>query len=326
MASVSSARSVQTAAEVGEFGIIATIIKGLGRPPAVSVGPGDDAAVFLVNGSTVTSTDMLVEGIEFRRDWSSPAEIGRKAVAVNVADLEAMGAKPVAMVVAFGLPGDLSADWVREFAKGLRAEADLAGIALVGGDITEADKVTIAVTVIGETAGLDPVLRNGARVGQTVAVCGRLGWAAAGLAALERGFRSPRAAVDAQRVPSVPYGAGRTAAQAGATAMLDVSDGLLADLNHVAQASGVSIDVESAAFGVPDAVAAVAAAVNKDPLEFILTGGEDHALAACFDPDDVPEGFFPVGHVVEADDEGPRVTVDGHVHEGHGGWQHFSQA
>lgn len=323
MASETTGQNPQTASEVGEFGIIATIIKGLGRPPAVSVGPGDDAAVFLVNGSAVTSTDMLVEGVEFRRDWSSAAEVGRKSVAVNVADLEAMGAKPVAMVIGFGIPADLPAEWVREFAKGVRAEADLAGIALVGGDITEADKVTIGVTVIGETAGLDPVLRNGAEPGGIVAVCGRLGWAAAGLAALERGFRSPRAAVDAQRVPSVPYGAGRMAARAGATAMLDVSDGLLADLNHIAQASGVWIDLDSGAFEIPEPVAVVAAAVNKDPLDFVLTGGEDHALAACFPPGELPEGFTAVGVVHAPGQDGPGVTVDGRPHEGHGGWEHF---
>lgn len=323
MASLTSGQDPRTAAEVGEFGIIATIIKGLGRPPAVSVGPGDDAAVFLVNGSAVTSTDMLVEGVEFRRDWSSPAEIGRKSVAVNVADLEAMGANPVAMVMGFGIPGDLSAQWVRDFAKGVRAEADLAGIALVGGDITEAEKVTISVTVIGETAGLDPVLRNGAVPGEIVAVCGRLGWAAAGLAALERGFRSPRAAVDSQRVPSVPYGAGRVAARAGATALLDVSDGLLADLNHIAQASQVWIDLDSQAFEIPEPVEVVAAAVNKDPLGFVLTGGEDHALAACFPPGELPEGFVAVGVVHAPGDEGPRVSVDGRPHEGQGGWEHF---
>lgn len=326
MASLTSGPNPQTVAQVGEFGLIATIIKGLSRPPAVSVGPGDDAAVFLVNGSAVTSTDMLVEGVEFRRDWSSPSEIGRKSVAVNVADLEAMGANPVAMVIGFGVPGGLSADWVREFANGVRAEADLVGIALVGGDITEAEKITIGVTVIGETAGLDPVLRNGAVPGQTVAVCGKLGWAAAGLAALERGFRSPRAAVDSQRVPSVPYGMGRRAAQSGATAMIDISDGLLADLNHMAQASGVWIDLDSAAFDVPAPVEAVAAAVNKDPMEFVLTGGEDHALAACFPAGELPEGFVAVGIVREADEKGPSVTVDGRMHEGHGGWEHFNHS
>ncbi|MFT8395588.1 thiamine-phosphate kinase, partial [Propionibacterium sp.] len=281
----------QTVADVGEFGLIASIIRGLNSTPAVSVGPGDDGAVFLINGSAVTSTDILIEGVHFRRDWSSATEIGRKAVAVNAADLEAMGARPVSVVVSLGVPADLPARWVKDFATGFRAEADTAGLALVGGDTSAARDITISVTVIGETADLEPVLRSGATPGEVVAVCGRLGWAAAGLTALGRGFRSPRAAVDSQRVPVVPYGEGMRAARGGATAMIDVSDGLLADLNHIAQASQVWIDVESDAFKIADPVAAVASAVGKNPLDFVLTGGEDHALAACFPMGELPSGW-----------------------------------
>lgn len=323
MARSTTPSTEQTVADIGEFGLIANIIRGLSRTPAVSVGPGDDAAVYLVNGSAVTSTDVLVEGVHFRRDWSSAAEIGRKCVAVNAADLEAMGATPVAVVMSLAVPGDLPVRWVKDFATGFRAEADTAGLALVGGDTSSARDITISVTVIGETGGLEPVLRTGATPGEVVAVCGRLGWAAAGLTALARGFRSPRAAVDSQRVPLVPYGEGRRAARGGATAMIDISDGLLADLNHVAQASQVWVDVESSAFEIPEPVAAVASAVGKDPLDFILTGGEDHALAACFPMGELPSGWVSIGTVREADESGPCVTVDGHPHEGEGGWEHF---
>lgn len=311
-----------TIGEVGEFGLISQITRRLSMPPAVSVGPGDDGAVFLINGSAVTSVDLMVEGVHFRRTWSSAADIGHKVVAVNVADLEAMGAEPVAMVIGLGAPAELEYSWVKEFMTGVREEAEQAGVALVGGDLVTARDITISVTVIGETAGREPILRSGARAGQVVAVRGRLGWAAAGLAALGRGFRSPRAAVDAQRVPQVPYGAGREAAAAGASSMIDISDGLLADLRHIAVASGVTIDLESARFSVGEPVSAVAAAINADPLGFVLTGGEDHALAATFDPGQVPESWDVVGRVIEAAD-GPQVMVDGHEWDGEAGWTHF---
>lgn len=316
----------RTIGDLGEFGLIRQITRWLQMPPPVSVGPGDDGAVFLINGSAVACVDILIEGVHFRRDWSSPADVGHKAVAVNVADLEAMGATPVAMVIALGAPADLEYGWVKEFMTGVREESELAGIALVGGDMSNARDITVSVTAIGETAGRAPVLRSGARVGQIVAVNGRLGWAAAGLAALARGFRSPRAAVDAARVPKVPYGAGRQAADAGATGMIDISDGLIADLGHIADASAVTIELESARFTIAGPVQAVAAALNKDPLEFVLTGGEDHALAATFDPGKVPAEWEVVGRVVEADPEhGPQVMVDGKAWQGEGGWTHFNR-
>lgn len=315
----------QTVSEVSEFSLVDQVTRDLPSAPAVSVGPGDDAAVHLVNGSAVTSTDLLVEGVHFRTEWSTAEQVGRKAVAVNVADLEAMGATPVAMVVALGIPADTPLPWVREFSTGVREEAARAGIALVGGDTTRARDITVCVTVTGETQDRAPVLRSGARPGQVVAVRGRLGWAAAGLAVLGRGFRSPRAAVDAQRVPTVPYGAGREAAEAGASAMLDVSDGLLADLGHVAEASRVVIDLDSSRVPVDDPVQAVAAATGKDPLELVLGGGEDHALAACFDPGQVPDGWQEIGRVVKcAPEQSPTVLVDAQQWSGPRGWDHFS--
>ncbi len=318
-----SART-ETVGDLGEFPLISLITRNLTLPPAVSVGPGDDCAAFLINGSALTTTDMLIEGIHFRKSWSSPAEVGHKAVAVNLADVEAMGGTPVAMVISLGMPADLPLTWVKEFMTGVREEAERGQVALVGGDMTAARDISISVTVIGETGGRTPILRSGARPGDVVAVCGRLGWAAAGLAALLRGFRSPRAAVDSQRAPQVPYGAGRQAADAGASAMIDVSDGLLADLGHIAAASGVTIDLDSARFTIADPVQAVAAALNADPLKFVLTGGEDHAMAATFAPGTVPDGWDVVGQVHEPDDEnGVGVLVDGAHWEGDQGWTHF---
>jgi len=310
--------------DVGEFGLISRITGGLTMPPSVSVGPGDDAAVFLVNGSCVVSTDMFVEGVHFRRDWSDAGDIGRKAVAASVADIEAMGAIPVMVVVALGMPRDTEEAWVDAFAHGVLTECDRANATLVGGDISSSPQVTVTVTVIGETGGVTPVTRDGAAPGQLVAMIGRLGWAAAGLAALGRGFRSPKAVVEAHRFPLVPYGAGREAALAGATAMIDVSDGLLADLGHIAEASGVVIDVDPARLSVPEPVTAVGQALGVDPMDFVLTGGEDHALVATFALGDVPKGWTIIGAVLATGRGAGSVLVGGRPWiGGPAGWQHF---
>ena len=162
--------------------------------------------------------------------------------------------------------------------------------------------------------------RAGAQPGDVVALCGRIGWAAAGLDVLHRGFRSPGAVVNAHRVPEPPYAAGPQAAQAGATSMIDVSDGLLADLAHVAEASGVTIDVSTAALAIPPRLAEVASALGVDPLGWLLTGGDDHALVATF-PGAAPEGWTVIGGVSAGD---PVVLVDGAPHEGTAGWDHFA--
>ncbi len=311
---------------VGEFGLIADITRSLVMPESVSVGPGDDAAVFRVDGSSVVSVDALVEGVHFRRDWSSAIDIGRKTVAVSVSDLEAMGADPVALVIALSIPPQLPVSWVRDFATGVRSEAEVAGITLVGGDTTRSRDITIGATVIGQLAGRRPVTRAGARPGDVVAYTGRMGWASAGLAVLGRGFRSPRVAVDAQRCPQVPYGQGAAASLAGATAMIDVSDGLIADLGHICAASGVRIDLVSAELPLDDVVRTVGAATNRDPLDFVLTGGEDHALVACFPVGSIAAGWHVLGRVhaaPEAGDTGSAVTVDGAAWATPGGWDHF---
>ena len=270
----------------------------------------------------LTSVDVLVEGVHFRRDWSEAADVGHKAVSVNVADIEAMGGRALAILVGFSAPDDLPVGWVLDFAAGLREECAAAGVSLIGGDITRARDVTIAVTVLGVPPVTGPVRRSGARPGDVVAVCGRLGWAAAGLATLRRGFRSPRAVVEAHRRPQVPYGSGAQAAAGGATAMIDISDGLLADLGHVARASGVGIDVSSEALEIPEPLRVVAVATRTDPYLMILTGGEDHALAATF-PNGValPPDWRVIGRVTEAGDV--PVLVDGAVWEAPVGYDHF---
>lgn len=310
-------------AEVGEFSLIGLITGDLVAGADVLLGPGDDAAVLDVDGPVLTSVDVLVEGVHFRRDWCTAHDVGRKAVAVNVADLEAMGGRAQGLVVGFSAPGDLPVGWVRDFVAGLSAECAAAGVSLIGGDVTRARDVTVAVTVLGGLDGRSPVLRSGARPGDMVALTGRLGWAAAGLAVLGRGFRSPRVVVEAYRVPEVPYGEGARAAAGGATAMIDISDGLLADLGHVAAASGVRVDIESAVIDIAEPLRAVAAATGVDPYALVLTGGEDHALAATFPAGaPLPEGWRRIGSV-QSSEEGPHVLVDGAAWDAPAGWDHF---
>jgi thiamine-monophosphate kinase len=312
-------------ADVGEFGLIDSLVADLPTVPEVLIGPGDDAAALNLASPVLSSVDVLVEGVHFRRDWSEPGDIGRRAVAVNVADIEAMGGRAVGLLVGFSAPGELAATWALQFAAGLKAEAVTAGVALVGGDVTRARDITISVTALGVLDGLEPVRRSGARPGDVVALAGRVGWAAAGLTVLGRGFRSPRVVVEAYRVPQVPYGEGASAARAGAHAMIDVSDGLLADLGHLAGASDVVIEIERAAFEVPEPLQAVAAATGTDPYQLILTGGDDHALAATFaSSDEVPNGWHVIGSVrARHEEEAPSVLVDGAPWEPAAGYDHF---
>lgn len=306
--------------DVGEFELIADVTADLAVADDVLLGVGDDAAVLRPAGDVVVTTDMLVDGIHFRQNWSPAFQIGRKAVAVNVSDVESMGAVPSSIVMALGLPEDAELEWVRELAAGVRDEAGRAGVSLVGGDTARAREVVITVTAIGNLGGRAPVTRAGARETDVVAVAGRLGWAGAGLTVLQRGFGSPKELVAEQQCPSVPYGQGIVASQAGATSMVDVSDGLLADLGHVCAASGVGMDLATANFDLPDPIQRVSAATGVSPWNFILAGGEDHALAATFPAGtELPAGWRRVGVVTGSDE----VTVDGEPWEGPRGWTHF---
>ncbi|MFG2104239.1 thiamine-phosphate kinase [Micromonospora echinaurantiaca] len=308
-------------AGVGEFGLIDRVTARLSYGSTVLLGPGDDGALVAApDARVVASTDVLVEGRHFRRDWSGARDVGHRAAAANLADIAAMGATPTALLVALCIPADLAIGWAEELADGLAAEASTVGASVVGGDMSGSPTLTIAVTALGDLAGRAPVVRSGARPGDVVALAGRTGYAAAGLTVLSRGFRTPRLLVEAYRRPEVPYAAGPQAAGLGATAMIDVSDGLLADLGHVARASGVGIDVRRDAFEVPRQMRDAAQALGVDPYAWLLAGGEDHALAATFPPEvTLPEQWRPIGRVVA----GAGVTVDGEPYQGVTGWDHF---
>ncbi|MFB7891373.1 thiamine-phosphate kinase [Microbacterium sp. NPDC056044] len=315
-----------TVGELSEGRILAAILERLGESNAL-VGPGDDAAVIAAaDGRVVATVDTLVHGPDFRLAWSSAYDLGYKAAAVNLADVAAMGATPTALLVALAMPDATRLSFVTGIADGLRAACrDLApGCRVEGGDLTVSDTLTIAVTALGALAGRPPVLRSGARPGDLVAVAGELGRAARGLRILFERFTDAAAhpiPVDeshldqaeladlvAQLRPSPPVWLGPEAADAGATAMMDVSDGLVLDASRMAAASDVTIALESAALGRDVASA--------------LAGGEDHALLATFPANRaLPHGFVRVGTVRARGDV--AVLVDGRPHDGRGGWDPY---
>lgn len=307
--------------DTGEFGVISRITAGRTLGADIQLGPGDDAAVVTAADSRVlVSTDMLVQDKHFRLDWSAPSDIGRKAVAQNAADIEAMGGRVTAFVVAVGAPPDTDIAFLEQLNEGLWAEAARVGASIAGGDLVAARELVISVTVLGDLQGRAPVTRSGAAVGDAVAVCGALGTSAAGFRLCEAGIDAYPELRQVHLVPTPPYGQGPVAASAGATAMIDVSDGLVVDLGHIAESSAVHIDLRSPNLEPYLAPLAGASGVlGADPWEWVLSGGENHPLVATF-PGAVPAGWTVVGEVLAGH---PGVTVDGTPWTRATGWDSF---
>jgi len=273
------------------------------------------------DGRVVATTDMLIEGRHFRREWSSAGEIGRKAAARNLADIAAMGAVPTAVLVSFAGPADLEVAWVLDLVDGIAQEAAAVGAAVAGGDTSSADVVTLALSALGDLAGRDPVTRTGAKPGDVVAITGTLGAAAGGLALLSAGLTASdaelpdlSALVRAHRRPEPPYDAGPEAAALGATSMIDISDGLIADLRHLADGSGAGIELSSSQVlaepvAKPGTLASAAALLGgADWSQWVLAGGDDHALAATFAGGVIlPARWTVIGRVTP----GRGILVDG---------------
>jgi thiamine-monophosphate kinase len=365
---------------LGEAALLARIIPLLPAGRGTWLGPGDDAAVLAFpDGRAVVTTDVLVEGRHFRRDWSQAADVGWRAAQQNLADVVAMGARPLALVVALALPPATPAVWAEGLARGLAEACRPWDVGVVGGDLSAGSEITVAVTALGDLEGRAPVTRGGARAGHRLALAGQTGWSAAGHAALAAGWArdglgpgggterrgsagggeasagGARAGVGgagrpashaeggvrevARRAiglflrPDSPLGAGIAAAQAGATAMLDVSDGLVRDGARLAAASGVTVDLDPAAAGLAGPLAALgplAGALGADAREWVLAGGEDHALLAAFPPGAaLPAGFAWVGRVLEPGPGGARraggLSVGGTPWTGGRGWDHFER-
>lgn len=303
----------------GEFALIRRITARLSGSPELLLGPGDDGAVVSTpDGRVVASTDVMVDGRHFRRDWSTAYDVGRKAAAANLADVVAMGARPTALLVGLAAPADLAVEWAEALADGLRDEAALVGASIAGGDIVASDTLTIAVTALGDLEGREPVTRSGAVAGDSVVVFGWPGRAAAGLAALVAG-RTDGRFVDAHRRPTPPYDAALNLARSGtATAMIDVSDGLLADLGHLARASNLRLEVDPALLPLADGLAE-----EPDALDLALTGGDDHCFVATVSAP-VPSDATVIGRVLAlTEGQAPGVAVVGRDAPSTGGHEHW---
>jgi thiamine-monophosphate kinase len=312
-------------AHVSEFELIAKLRERLGvaagdRGPRIALGSGDDAAVTVPGGATATSVDLLIEGVHFRRETAPLRAVGHKGLAAALSDLAAMGAAPGEAYVQLGLPEELDEAGCLELADGIAAVAREHRVEVVGGDLSRAPALTLAITVVGHAgSAADLVHRGGARAGDVVCVTGELGGAAAGLALLERAGLgdaldpAQEAALRRRQLEPQPrLEAGQALAAAGATAMIDLSDGLGADAGHIAEASGVGLEIELDRVPAQPGVAEVAAALEADAIELAAGGGEDYELLATLPAD----AFDSARRAVEA--TGSALTQIGRVVAGPG--------
>lgn len=327
---------MSTVAELGEDRLVESVVARLGAasaadtgPMSVQVGPGDDAAAVAVAGTVVLSTDTLVQDVDFRLDWSSGHDVGVKAAVQAFADVEAMGAVPTGLLASLTVPGVTPVDWCLGLADGLAAECSRAGAVVLGGDVADGPVLVVTGTAVGVLpSGVTPVVRSGARPGDVLALAGRTGASAAGLALLQAGRHAePGGAAEhvlgVHRAPTVDHGAGRRAALGGATALIDVSDGLVRDARRIADASGAQLDLDPGALEPGREVRAVADLLGADAFAWVLTSGEEHALLGSFpDGTRLPDGFRSVGTVQAG---GPGVSVAGTPWEGPGGWTHYDR-
>ena len=311
----------------GELEVIRRITARAGMRTGVRVGIGDDAAV--LDDGSLLALDMVVDGVHVRRATHSPGDIGHTALAVNVSDIAAMGGVPVAALVGLGLPPGTGADEVDAIYEGMEALAATVGMSIVGGDVSSCPVLTLSVSILGRMpAGVPPVLRSGGRAGDILVVTGDLGASAAGLLilgnpALGAGVPNSHALRTAHLRPTPLVNDGQHLAEAGATAMLDISDGLLLDADRLARASGLRAEITLAAVPRAAGVDLVAADCGTDPAILAATGGEDYQLLAALPPTTGLEPhLIPVGRLVN----GPPGVValrDGvDVTPARLGWEH----
>lgn len=310
--------------DLDEEEILARILPSFPRAEALLVPPGDDAAVLRTDNRTIATTDAVVLGRDWLDEWSSGRDIGHKVIAQNLADIAAMGGRPAGVLVTLVADPAVSIDWVTDLTSGIAEECLTADVSVLGGDLSSAPAgvVMVSVTALGDLVG-EPVLRSGARPGDRVAVAGSLGLSDAGLRLLREGRpEADEEAVQMHRRPRPPLEQGVAAVLAGATAMLDLSDGLLRDADRIARASGVILDLDPTA--LDDDVHRLAGVLGADTARAcVLAGGEEHSLLATFPPGSVPAGWRLIGVVRGlGPGEGPDVLVGGRP-EALRGWDHF---
>jgi len=308
----------------------------------IKKGIGDDAAVIQPGSSGeywLITTDMLVEGVDFLREWTTPRQIGHKSISVNLSDIAAMGALPRFFTVSLGLPPGISRHWITEFYRGLNHQGSKYGAVLIGGDLSSSsESILISITAVGESVGRKVLYRSGAREGDALYVTGTLGKSAAGLKLLLSGHartRTPlkREAVRCHREPEPRCQAGLWLAQSGLVrCMMDLSDGLSTDLPRLCKESGTAAEIDSCRLPV----FAEAAGWDMNPLYLALHGGEDFELLFA-----VPESKSSVLRKNYPDDL-PPITRIGKMVRGKGevwirsgkknrhrlknlGYDHFSQ-
>lgn len=332
-----------TVAALSESELLQRIFPRLhrGEDSTLLLGPGDDAAIVAApDGRSVISIDTQVADQDFRLQWNngyrtSGYDVGWKAAAQNLSDINAMGARATSLVVSLTMPPETTVAWVEDFADGLSAgirELGAPGCAVAGGDLGRGRELAVSVAILGTLDGHAPVLRSGARPGDTLALAGTVGRAAAGLALLESALpvdsltKEQRALMDTQCRPRPPLAAGPLAREAGATALMDISDGLVRDGERLAAASGAVLALDPAALkelGAP--LLPAASVLGADPLGWVLGGGEDHGLLAAFPPGvQLPPGFTAIGSVeAPAPTDSTGVTVAGKPADTVG-WDHFA--
>ncbi|MEN9993038.1 MAG: hypothetical protein RLY83_608 [Actinomycetota bacterium] len=294
----------ETLASLGENEALKRTVSRLKKSENTIVGSGDDAAVVKTsNDRFVVTTDTMIEGNDFKTEWSSAFDLGWKAVATNISDVAAMGAKPTALVVALAVPKETAITWLELFADGLQAAVNhfCPNAEIVGGDLAQAEQIVIAVTAHGDLEGREPILRTGAKPGDILAVAGTLGQAACGLSLLQSGNRDAISAYDdwvnIQKRPHPPIQSGIEAVNA--TSMLDISDGLAKDAHRIAKASGVRLVISKQSLdGYCARLDDVADRLEVSSLDWVLFGGEDHSLLATFpEGSAIPRSFKPIGKV-----------------------------
>ena len=324
-------------AQIGEGALIAALgeifgeVQNLKDQKNLLFGIGDDGAVLAPSAlPTVATMDLAVEDVHFKTDWSTAHQIGAKVAVANIADIYAMGGDPHSLLVGISLTGKEEVEWVLDLARGIAEEAKKVGAQVIGGDTVRGEKITIAITALGNTS--EPIYRSGAKVGDQVVVSGLPGTSAAGLALLKADKRDlfPEL-VAAHLQPKVDGKKAHALISAGATAMCDLSDGLLVDVTRISEASGIGIKINLDNLDL-SSLSEVGIELAVDPITWVLTSGEEHLFIATLPSSSaLPEGVLQIGEVIQ----GSGVEVVGEFSDARttiessskspNEWQHFEK-